>query len=316
MIKQIDIHGKTTVQNKMTKIVVRVMRSPRQSMVAVCRVTATVLMLCGVQGCASLVGSVTQNFANDLGTAILESDDPYMVRDGAPAYLILIDSLLAGNASNASLLEQSAELHSAYAGAFVAEPERAKKLHLKAKVQVLQAACLRLQDGCALDQRPYQEFSAWVDAQQTEQVPLLYNVASIWAGWIQANSDDFMAIAELGRVKALMQRVVELDGGYANGNAHLYMGVFETLVPPGMGGRPEKGRQHFEQALDISGGRNLMVKVMYADQYARLMFERKLHDQLLQDVMAADAKAPGLTLMNTVAKERAQLLLETADDYF
>ena len=44
-----------------------------------------------LQGCASLVGSVTQNFANDLGTAILESDDPDMVRDGAPAYLILID---------------------------------------------------------------------------------------------------------------------------------------------------------------------------------------------------------------------------------
>ena len=100
-----------------------------------------------LQGCASLVGSVTQNFANDLGTAILESDDPDMVRDGAPAYLILIDSLLAGNSENASLLEQSAELHSAYAGAFVAEPERAKKLHLKAKTQVLQAACLSLEDG-------------------------------------------------------------------------------------------------------------------------------------------------------------------------
>ena len=109
---------------------------------------------------------------------------------------------------------------------------------------------------------------------------------------------------------------MELDGGYANGNAHLYMGVFETLVPPGMGGRPEIGRQHFEQALDISGGLNLMVKVMYADQYARLMFERKLHDQLLQDVLAAEVKAPGLTLMNTVAKERAQRLLDTADDYF
>ena len=269
-----------------------------------------------MQGCASLVGSVTQNFASDLGAAILNSDDPHMVRDGAPAYLILIDSLLAGNAQNAGLLEQSAELHSAYAGAFVAEPERAKKLHLKAKTQILQAACLSLADGCGLDQRPYADFADWVAEQQPAQVPLLYNLASIWAGWIQANSDDFMAIAELGRVKALMQRVVELDGAYANGNAHLYMGVFETLVPPGMGGRPDIGRQHFEQALDISGGRNLMVKVMYADQYARLLFERKLHDQLLQEVMAAEAKAPGLTLMNTVAKERAQRLLDTADDYF
>jgi hypothetical protein len=280
------------------------------------RILTLLLLALSVQGCASLVGSVTQNFASDLGAAILNSDDPHMVRDGAPAYLILIDSLLAGNPQNASLLEQSAELHSAYAGAFVAEPERAKKLHLKAKTQVLQAACLTLKEGCDLDQRSYAEFAAWVGTQERADLPLLYNVASIWAGWIQANSDDFMAIAELGRVKALMQRVVELDDGYANGNAHLYMGVFETLVPPGMGGRPEIGRQHFEQALDISAGRNLMVKVMYADQYARLVFERKLHDQLLQDVMAAEVEAPGLTLMNTVAKERAQRLLETADDYF
>ena len=269
-----------------------------------------------MHGCASLVGSVTQSFASDLGAAILNSDDPHMVRDGAPAYLILIDSLLAGNPQNRALLEQSAELHSAYAGAFVAEPERAKRLHLKAKTQILQAACAGLNNGCGLDQRPYAEFAMWVATQQRAQVPLLYNLASIWAGWIQANSDDFMAIAELGRVKVLMQRVVELDGAYANGNAHLYMGVFETLVPPGMGGRPEIGRQHFEQALEISGGRNLMVKVMYADQYARLLFERKLHDQLLQDVLDAEAKAPGLTLMNTVAKERAQRLLDTADDYF
>ena len=72
-------------------------------------------------------------------------------------------------------------------------------------MQVLQAACLSLEDGCGLDQRPYAEFATWVAAQQKDEVPLFYNVASIWAGWIQANSDDFMAIAELGRVKALMQ---------------------------------------------------------------------------------------------------------------
>jgi hypothetical protein len=59
-----------------------------------------------------------------------------------------------------------------------------------------------------------------------------------------------------------------------------------------------------------------MVKVMLADQYGRLMFERELHDRLLNEVMAADAQAPDLTLMNTVAKERAQQLLESADDYF
>jgi hypothetical protein len=120
----------------------------------------------------------------------------------------------------------------------------------------------------------------------------------------------------LGRAKALIQRVAELEPEYANGGAFLYLGVFETLLPPAMGGRPELGRQHFERALQISEERNLMVKVMLADQYGRLMFDRELHDRLLQEVMAADVQAPGLTLMNTVAKERAEQLLDSGDDYF
>lgn len=269
-----------------------------------------------VTGCATIVGSVTGGLAENLSAAILNSDDPPMVRDGAPSYLILIDSLLAGSPDNPILLSQSAELHSAYAGAFVAEPERAQKLHAKAKSQMLRATCLSLKDACLLETRSFDEFSSWLDQQGPKSVPTLYNLGSIWAGWIQANSTDFVAIAQLGRVKALIQRVAELDPEYANGGAFLYLGVFETLLPPAMGGRPELGRQHFERALDISGGRNLMVKVMLADQYGRLLFERELHDRLLNEVMAAEAQAPGLTLMNTVAKERAQQLLDSADDYF
>ena len=61
------------------------------------------------------------------------------------------------------------------------------------------------------------------------------------------------------------------------------MGVFETLLPPPWA-VDLNGRKHFERALAISNERNLIVKVMLADQYARLMFDRELHDQLLQEV--------------------------------
>jgi hypothetical protein len=97
--------------------------------VAVVKGWFLLLALSLVTGCATIVGSVTGGLAENLSAAILNSDDPPMVRDGAPSYLILIDSLLAGNPDSATLLSQSAELHSAYAGAFVAEPERAQKLH-------------------------------------------------------------------------------------------------------------------------------------------------------------------------------------------
>ena len=147
-------------------------------------------------------------------------------------------------------------------------------------------------------------------------MPVLYALGTVWAGWLQANSDDFTAVAELSRPKAIMQKIAELDPSYDNGSVFLYLGVFETLLPAAMGGRPEMGRGYFERALALSEERNLMAKVMFAEQYGRLVFDRDLHDRLLSEVVAANAIAPGMTLMNTVAQEQAQLLLESADDYF
>ena len=92
--------------------------------------------------------------------------------------------------------------------------------------------------------------------------------------------------------------------------------AFETLLPPAMGGKPELGRKYFERAIALSNGQNLLIKVMFADQYARLMFDRELHYRLLKEVLAAPREAHGLTLMNTVAKEQAADLLASADEYF
>ena len=46
------------------------------------------------------------------------------------------------------------------------------------------------------------------------------------------------------------------------------------------------------------------------------MFDRELHDRLLNEVLAAPAEAPRLTLQNTFAKQRARALLDSADQYF
>lgn len=267
-------------------------------------------------GCSTLFSPVTQSFAEDLSAAILNNEDLEMVRDGAPSYLILVDSLVARSPNDAFMLQQSAKLHSAYAAVFVEDEKRAKLLHAKAKRQALAAACQGLRNACDLDQRSFQEFSAWLEQQGVRQVPKLYDLGLSWAAWIQANSDDFNAVADLARVKALMAKAAELAPGYDNGGVYLYLGLFETLFPPAMGGKPEIGKQYFEQAIAASNGTNLGAKVSYAEQYARLVFDRELHDRLLNEVLAAEVAAPGLTLMNTVAKEQAQQLLDSADEYF
>jgi hypothetical protein len=123
-------------------------------------------------------------------------------------------------------------------------------------------------------------------------------------------------VAEVPKLEALMERVVTLDDAHDGGGAHLYLGVLYTQRPASLGGQPERGREHFERAVELSEGRNLMAKVYYARQYARLVFDRRLHDRLLEEVVEANPAAPGLTLSNTLAQEQARELLAGADDYF
>ena len=274
------------------------------------------LALCGLVGCSALISNVTEEFAGDLSAAILENPDVDVVRDGAPAYLILIDGLLNSTPDNVALLAQAATLNSAYAGAFVDDAERARLMSTKARALAAQAVCLGVDEGCGLVGRPFEEFELWVAGLEKRDVPLVYGLATSWAGWIQAHSDDFNAIAELGRVKALIARIAELDEAHDHGGPHLYLGVFEVLLPPALGGRPEIGRYHFERAIALAEGRHLLTKVMFADQYARLVFDRPLHDRLLNEVVSFADDPPGLRLMNAVAKRMARDLLETADDYF
>lgn len=281
-----------------------------------CPLSLVLPILFTLGGCASLIGSVTGGFTESLGSAILDNPDVEMVRDGAPAYLLLVDGLLEQNPRSVSLLSQAAMLNSAYAAAFVADPLRSRTLQAKALGFAERAACEGLRDGCDLRTREFEAFEAWLAGRRPADVPLLYRLGTSWAGWIQANSEDFRAIAELGRVKALMARVVDLDEAYDYGGGHLYLGVFETLLPPALGGRPEAGRTHFERAVSISEGRHLLTKVMYAERYARLVFDRDLHDRLLHEVTAADPMVSGLTLMNVMAQQQAAQLLESADEYF
>ncbi len=269
-----------------------------------------------LSGCASLLNSTTGRLADGLSTAMLNENDLDTVRDGAPAYLLLVDGLIEGDPQNENLLLTGARLHSAYASIFVSDAGRAERMTDKARDYGARALCLRDAAVCQARSKSYDDFAAALDGLPRGAVPALYTYASAWAGWIQVHGSDWLAIADLPKVEAAMRRVVALDESHDRGGAHLYLGVLNSLRPPALGGKPEQGQAHFLRAIELSGGRNLMAKVQYAEKYARLVFDRPLHDRLLNEVLTADAVEPGLTLINTLAKQQAKKLLASAKDYF
>lgn len=272
---------------------------------------ASVLAL-AVAGCGGIVTRTSEG----LTRGILSHDDPETVRSGMPAFLLVMDGLIEAAPDDASRLAGGATLYTAYAATFVDDAPRRKRLAARALAYAERSACAEAKALCGLRVAPFDQAAATVAAfgSDAKDATPLFTLAQSWLGWIKANSDDFVAVAELPRAQMLLERVLVLAPDDAD--AHLYMGILETVRPPALGGRPEEGRKHFERAIDLGQGRDLAAKVAFAESYARLMFDRELHDRLLNEVIAAPAEAPGRTLQNVMAQDRARVLLAGADDYF
>ena len=265
-------------------------------------------------GCTNLVSGITSQLADDLAGSRLNSEDIDTVREGVPAYLLLMDSFLRSSPDSEDLLLAASNLNGAFS-ALVVDEDRIKLFSDKSMRYVEHAACVSKSPLCDVRQQSYAEFEQTVSSLKVSDVLIAYSLGVAWVGRLQANSDDWAVIAELSRAKLLMERVIELDENHENGGPHLYMGGMETLLPASMGGKPEKGRAHFEKAIEINEA-YLMTKVIYAQQYSRLMFDQELHDRLLNEVLSADPVVEGMTLTNRIAQERAKDLLASSKDYF
>lgn len=269
-----------------------------------------------INGCTTVISLATSKMSKNLSTAILNSSDPQTVADGAPAYLLFLSSFVHSDTDDEDLLQSAANLYSAYAGVFVKDKKRAAKMTTLALDYALRSVCANNSDYCNLRKSPFDTFKRSLNDIEKDDVLYWYTLGSAWAGWVQTHSQDWNAVAELARIKAIFARLLEIKPDYKQGGVHLYMAVLSTLLPPALGGKPETGKKHFEQALALSNNKNLMAKVLYAEKYARLIFNKALHDKLLNEVLQADPVAQDLTLMNSLAQQKAKELLASGAEYF
>ncbi len=275
-----------------------------------------IVMAVNLVACGQFIASAKQDFADDLSATILEFDDPETIKRGMPTYLILISSMIKGDPNNPDLLETAAQLYSAYASVFADDPKSKKALANRAFDYSGRAICIRDSKFCDVQNISYFEFEQRLETVEKIDAESLLIFVSSWAGMIEANSSDWNAIAELPKVKAGIQRVLTIDETVSNGNAHLYMALMETLLPPALGGKPDIAKTHYDLAIKISNDTNLMAKVLYAEKYARMLFDRELHDKLLLQVVDADLGPKHHRLIDTIARRKAEELLLSADDYF
>jgi hypothetical protein len=262
------------------------------------------------------VGSAA-TLLEDVANSSYKQSDLRVIREGMPAYLMLIDGMVEAVPDNERLLITAAQAYASFASAFieVEDKDYARALYEKAKKYALRSLEIRGLNNPAT--KPFNEFEAGLNDLSKDDVPYMFWAATCWGSWIRLNMGSMAALAELPRVEALMKRVLLLDEQFYYGGPHLFMGIWFASRPKIAGGDLVKARHHFNKALELSQGKFLMTQIYYADQYARKTFDKDLFVTTLENVLDTPAdQIVELTLLNTVAHQKAKELLAEADDYF
>ncbi len=267
-------------------------------------------------GCAIIVSNAASSFSDNLSKAVLNQDDPDLVRDGVPTLLLTMDSLIEGSPDSPQLLAAGATLYATYGAVFVTDEVRGSKLTSRARRYAQHAMCETYQPACAWPGATYDEFVATLDGIGTKQADMLFTYGFASLAFLRAHSSDWNSLAELPQIEALFDHYLDISGDEVNSSVYTYMGIMLTLRPPALGGEPERAREYFEKAIAESDGKDLSAKVEYARGYAKLLYERELHDRLLNEVLEADPNQDGYVLTNVMAQQAAAILLAEADDYF
>jgi hypothetical protein len=268
---------------------------------------------------------IVQSMADELASqSKVPEDDLVLAREASAFYLKLSESLLREAPANLKLAEAVAAGFTQYAFAFVGfEAERLESKDAKAALKLRQRAArlyLRAQrHGMAalaqqipgfLEALASPDPASWPRLGPV-QIGVAYWTAASWGGYISLSKDDPNSVADLPLAIRLAHLAWEQSPDYGDGALASLMGSFEAVRP---GGSHQQAVAYFDRAIAISAGTNAGAFVAKAESIALPAGDRSAFVALLQQALAASQTQHDLS--NQLAQERAQWLIEKADDLF
>jgi len=256
-------------------------------------------------------------------------DDPRLVGDALPFALKTFESLLAEAPDHPRLLLATCRGFASYAAGWV-EPEaerlegtdfragrstaeRALKLHLRGRDDCLHALELRRPGvTAALREAPESALESFGRG----DVELLYWTGAAWGSAVGLGLDRPELVADLPAVRALFERALALEPTFDRGAIHEAMIALDS-VSELLGGSPERAREHFVRAVELSGGLRAGPYVAWARGVPVAEQHRREFRETLEKALAINVDAsPPDRLANLLAQDRARRLLERVDELF
>ena len=272
------------------------------------------------------VNAIVPTLANP--DVYLSEEDPELARDSLPFLLKTIESILDAEPEQDQALVFACSGFTLYGNAFLQVDadlaewddygralelrDRAAAYYVRARNYCLRSLELRY-DGLAEGLR--QDPTIALTVTDGDDVEVLYLLGAAW-GLAIANTMLPELVADLPAVRALLARALELDEDYNRGAVHGALIILESL-PAEVGGSPQRAREHFDRAVELSDGLDASPYVSYATGVLQPSEERAEWERLLRLALAVDPdEDTSLRLLNLINQRRAQSLLDHADELF
>ncbi|MCS7230438.1 MAG: TRAP transporter TatT component family protein [Candidatus Kryptonium sp.] len=252
--------------------------------------------------------------------AIFSETDYEIAKSSIPANLKLLEALYNVDSLNEKTVTFLVQGYTGYALGFVEDddPQRAKLLYKRAfdyGMKFLKSKNKKFAESVDGD---FEKFEKVLKSDfKRKDVPILFWTAMAWGSYVNLSRDDPDAIAQIPKIEAMVKRTIELDETYFYSSGNMFLGVLLSARPKLFGGDPEKGKEHFEKCIQISGGKFLLPYVFYARYYAVQTQDRELFEKLLNYVLESPPELlKDAELLNIIAKKKAEKFKNIGDELF
>jgi len=257
-------------------------------------------------------------------------DDVELVGAAIPFGLKTIETLLVQVPEHRGLLTAAARGFTQYAYIYVQLPAdeleernvaaaydertRARRLYLRARNFGLRGLGFEHDDALARLRGEPETALAGMGADDLET---LYWTGIAWSAAIALGKDQPALIADLPVVDAIIARATALDPDFDDGGLHTFLISYEMGRPGGGAEATEIAYQHFQRAVELSGGQRVAPFVAMAESVTVAQRQRRAFEDLLEQALAVDTDGRAeWRLANHVMQRRARWLLARTDTFF
>jgi len=281
-------------------------------------------------GCTRLVASSMGDALAEDSLVYAGDEDVELVGAAIPFGLKTIETLLVQVPDHRGLLTAAVRGFTQYAYVYVQLPAdeleerdvaaaydqraRARRLYLRARNYGLRGLGFGHEDGLAqLRGEPRTALAGMGD----ENLETLYWTGIAWSAAIALGKDQPALIADLPVVDAIVARATALDPDFDHGGLQTFL-ISYAMGRPGADAEAAMiAYQHFQRAVELSGGQRVAPYVAMAESVTIARRQRPAFENLLVQALAVDAdERAEWRLANHVMQRRARWLLARTDTFF